>query len=374
MFPSTAVTVGTGEAQTDFTLGTLPGDDVHWVTVTVNSYPGVTPLDVIADGTPDLPDTVTLVSGNNQMDGVGHTLNEPLVVYSEDQYGNVAQGHNVDWTSGDGTFSLPTTVIDAGGYSSTQAILGPVEGGQQFTATANGHSVVFDATAEEHWIERIEPWKVWPGYPDPEAADPCASFDFEVDYIIPDTGQTQCYDASNNAVICSSIPLIDPMYGQDGHYLQSTYGQHFYTDNGDGTVNDDVTGLMWQQCPAGLSGAGCATGSVATYNWYEATGTADATYNPGGAVDYCGDLSTGGYTDWRLPDYHELLGIVDYGQYDPSIDTAVFPGTPSSHFCSSSSFVLHPNYAWRVFFITGHVWKNFDKANYDNVRCVRGGP
>jgi uncharacterized protein DUF1566 len=174
-------------------------------------------------------------------------------------------------------------------------------------------------------------------------------------------------------VICSSIPSTDPMYGQDGHYEQSTYGQHFYTDHGDGTVTDEIAGLMWQKCSAGLSGAGCTTGTAATYNWYEATGTADATYNPGGAVDYCGDLTTGGYTDWCLPDYHELLGIADYGQYNPAIDTVAFPGTPSSDFWSSSYLVSNPDYAWYVYFHHGHVYDGY-KTDVEDVRCVRGGP
>ncbi|MHA1402046.1 MAG: hypothetical protein ACTSQE_16985, partial [Candidatus Heimdallarchaeaceae archaeon] len=62
-------------------------------------------------------------------------------------------------------------------------------------------------------------------------------------YVIVDTGLTLCYDNS----ITISFPLeTDPFYGQDAQYI----GNHpSYKDNGDGTVTDLNTGLMWQQDP-----------------------------------------------------------------------------------------------------------------------------
>ncbi len=440
--PGTDLTGSNGQAQTDFTLGTLAGDNAQWVAVTVDSFPAVPALDVYADADPDEPTSIVIVSGDGQMASYGQTLSNPLVAHLEDQFGNPVWDYAVNWSSTTGGAVTPNpSVTDASGNTSVTATLGSTPGmpAQDFTSTANGHSVTFDATATGHWISLIDPFKVWPGYPDPYVGDPslidvevtihgggfeaganviwdvggadesiapdsviatevvvqisadhlttlgtfpitvenpgpdpCAPFDFEVDYMIPDTGQTQCYDAINTEVLCSTIAPGDPMYGQDGHYLQSTYGQHFYTDNGDGTVNDDVTGLMWQQCAAGLSGPGCATGSVATYNWYEATGTADATHNPGGAVDYCGDLVWGGHNDWVLPTVNELAGIVDAGQYNPAIDTTAFPGTPSNYFWSSSSYAGGLGNAWYVTFNSGSV-SGHGKSNTSYARCVRGG-
>ncbi len=72
-----------------------------------------------------------------------------------------------------------------------------------------------------------------------------------------------------------------------------------YIDNGNGTVTDNNTGLMWQQQDDGN-----------TYNWYQASGTYDASYNPT-SQDVCGELTTGSYTDWRLPAIKELISIVD---------------------------------------------------------------
>lgn len=59
-------------------------------------------------------------------------------------------------------------------------------------------------------------------------------------------------------------------------------------DNGDGTVTDTATGLMWQQCDDG-----------AARNWEE-------------ALAYAENLELAGYDDWRVPDAHELQSIVDY--------------------------------------------------------------
>ena len=125
-------------------------------------------------------------------------------------------------------------------------------------------------------------------------------------------------------------------------------------------VTDSITGLAWQGCPAGLSGAGCTLGSAGTHTWQA-------------ALAYCEDLDWGGSTDWRLPDVKELGSIVDDRRVSPSIDVAAFPGTPSGYFLSSSSYAGNLAYAWYVTFSSGHV--GFDaKGPGFYLRCVRGGP
>lgn len=44
--------------------------------------------------------------------------------------------------------------------------------------------------------------------------------------------------------------------------------QAAFTVNADGTVTDNATGLIWDQCSWGLSGTSCATGSASTYTWH----------------------------------------------------------------------------------------------------------
>jgi hypothetical protein len=119
-----------------------------------------------------------------------------------------------------------------------------------------------------------------------------------------------------------------------------------YTDNGDGTVTDNVTGLQWQQ-------AAPAT-----------------TYTQAAALAYCTGLSLGGHTDWRLPSYVELFSIVDFGAYNPSINGTVFPGTPADYFWSSTPYAGASGGAWVVFFNFGYAY-GFVVSGTGSARCVR---
>ena len=165
------------------------------------------------------------------------------------------------------------------------------------------------------------------------------------DYQLPDTGITKCYDAG------AEIPCPQsgqPFYGQDAQYDGT---QPAYRDNGDGTVTDLNTTLMWQQSDDGTE-----------RTWQ-------------GAIDYCAALTfpSGGYSDWRLPDRRELMSIVDFGRVSPSVDTTYFPSCRSSYYWSSSPNVNPSVYAWYVYFYYGHVTKHY-KTNTYSVRCVRAGP
>ncbi len=125
-------------------------------------------------------------------------------------------------------------------------------------------------------------------------------------------------------------------------------------------VADNVTGLMWQGCAAGLTGEDCASGDTLAMNWQD-------------ALSYCQDLDWGGHTDWRLPNVTELTSIVDDSRRDPAIDLAFFPETPSVWFWSSSSYTGFSSGAWRVDFSLGYVGPD-DMPFFDYARCVRGGP
>jgi hypothetical protein len=128
-----------------------------------------------------------------------------------------------------------------------------------------------------------------------------------------------------------------------------------FTANGDGTVTDRATGLIWKQCAEGLSGADCLTGRATTFTWQQALQHAEAA---GSAL-------------WRLPNKEELTSLVDEVCYNPAINPRFFPNTPSDWFWSSSSYAGYADDAWLVSFRYGYVRNNNkDYALY--VRLVRG--
>jgi hypothetical protein len=106
-----------------------------------------------------------------------------------------------------------------------------------------------------------------------------------------------------------------------GSYQANDTSDDRYTVN-DGTVTDGVTGLMWKQCPEGLSGDDCSVGAVGLLIW-------------GGSMKRARDAEFAGYSDWRLPNMKELLSIVAFDQSSPAINTTVFPGSTLSFWSSS---------------------------------------
>ncbi|HFQ13573.1 MAG TPA: DUF1566 domain-containing protein, partial [Gammaproteobacteria bacterium] len=135
--------------------------------------------------------------------------------------------------------------------------------------------------------------------------------------------------------------------------------------NGDGTVTDSDTGLMWKRCAEGQTWDGMAcTGTVSTYTWQQALQQVQI-LNAGGGY--------AGYSDWRVPNIKELGSIVERQCYDPAINETVFPGTPSSGFWSSSSTASFSGGAWNVGFDYGGDDNDYSKSFDAYVRLVRGG-
>jgi hypothetical protein len=130
-----------------------------------------------------------------------------------------------------------------------------------------------------------------------------------------------------------------------------------YTSHGDGTVTDNVTGLMWQQTLPTIAADGGTAARLFTWDQAQA---------------YCPILGLGGHDDWRLPSQTELLSIVDYtiATPGPTIDLGAFPGTPANFFWSSTPVVGSSTLAWGVDFATGGVNNGLTSSTVD-VRCVR---
>jgi hypothetical protein len=110
-----------------------------------------------------------------------------------------------------------------------------------------------------------------------------------VNYIVVDTDQNHCYN-NLGEIFCPS--LGESFYGQDAQ-INST--QPSYIDNGDGTVTDQNTGLMWQQN---------LLNKKLTYN--EAKALSDT-------------FTLAGYDDWRLPTIKELYSLILFSGTDPIV-------------------------------------------------------
>lgn len=175
---------------------------------------------------------------------------------------------------------------------------------------------------------------------------------------LPDAAQDVC--VSDSTVIPCPSPH-QPFYGQDAQYVTNPLS---YFDHGNGAVTDNVTGLMWQKCSAGLSGPECSVGTAEEKTWTE-------------AIAYCEDLTLAGFTDWRLPDEFELQGIVHYGLNRPAIAGEAFPGTPCVSwseciYVSSTACANEPERLVHYLdFAFGKV-SNRDQTDPSYVRCVRG--
>jgi hypothetical protein len=188
-------------------------------------------------------------------------------------------------------------------------------------------------------------------------------------YTIVDTNQDKCY---NNTTRITCPDLGRKFDGQDAQYEGN---QPSYTDNGDGTVTDNVTGLMWQ----------VASGDKMTYD--QATSGAK-------------DFKLAGYDDWRVPTIKELYSLIDFSGSDPNpmastaagvtpfIDASVFDfqyGDTSSgsriidsQWVTSTSYVStvmnHTDCFFGVNFADGRI-KCYPKHGMNNgyfVRYVRG--
>jgi hypothetical protein len=126
-------------------------------------------------------------------------------------------------------------------------------------------------------------------------------------WTVPGTNVTLCYDTIRD-ITCPADPAA-PYYGQFNGITPS------YVNNGDGTITDTVTGLMWQHDPG------------AKKTFIEALS---------GAVT----STLGGYSDWRMPTIKEMYSLIEFTGVDPNVrnGTSLSILTP---FIDTNYFVFH---------------------------------
>lgn len=132
-----------------------------------------------------------------------------------------------------------------------------------------------------------------------------------------------------------------------------------YTDNGDGTVTHQPTGLIWKRCVEGQRWTGSTCSRTAgNFTWAQ-------------ALTQARNSTFAGQSDWRLPDLKELRSLVEECRFNPSINDTIFPNTPNSYFWSGSLVPNTSSYAWGVYFGYGSAYSDF-RSNAFAVRLVRG--
>ncbi len=202
------------------------------------------------------------------------------------------------------------------------------------------------------------------------------------------TGQSLCYESPSRWGDCSGIARecgdANAPAGQDGG-LQAGVAWPIprFTDNHDGTVTDNLTGLIW------LRDANC----FGERSWGEALDLANRLRS-----GECGlsDGSVGG--DWRLPNILELQSLIDYGVIDPAVSDTLgtggrwqngdpFINLQSWYYWTSTTYEINSRassvFAWCVSMFDGHVapgtmsatWQAaaFSKSERFLVWPVRGG-
>ncbi len=123
--------------------------------------------------------------------------------------------------------------------------------------------------------------------------------------------------------------------GDDGYFEKGVaWPVPRFTDNLDGTVTDNLTGLIW------LQNANC----FGVRPWD--TALSDCNGLVSGA---CGLSDGSSLGDWRLPNVKELNSLIDFDQTNPSLPSGhEFTGVQPSYYWSSTSYAANTNAAWLV--------------------------
>ena len=165
------------------------------------------------------------------------------------------------------------------------------------------------------------------------------------------TGQTMSYATGDDGDLKKGVAWPSPRFN----------------DNSDGTITDNLTGLIW------LKNANCTetVGGVSKTNGYLTWANA-LTWSNALANGSC-SLSDGSAAGaWRLPNIKELQSLVDFGRFNPALPFEhPFSGVQSGDYWSSTSLAVNTRYAWVLYLGHGYVSVGDKSVGY-YVWPVRG--
>lgn len=124
------------------------------------------------------------------------------------------------------------------------------------------------------------------------------------------------------------------------------------TDNGDGTVSDNTTGLMWAKDGNGL---GCNSGGLLSF---------------ANAITWANGLSFAGHTDWRMPTIREAHTIINFSGFNPPVYNPPFVNMKPETYWTSTPHPLWSANGYYISYFDGRTTSQ-DKANALYVMAVR---
>lgn len=275
--------------------------------------------------------------------------------------GSATAGANVSGAEGSKTFTIPNGLY-SGSKTATandaDLVTGNIRAGSNIFGVAGKTEVVDTASGDAVSADLLTGKKAWVDGSEITGTANISAYPA----LVPESGQTTRYDAN--------APQADDGAG-NGVDLPTN---NRFTDHSDGTVTDELTGLMW------LKDANCP---FTTRPWQTALNDV-VELNTSGTMNSltCADYSGTPYTDWRLPTVKELQSLVNFGYFDPALSNAAgtarwsegnaFWGVVSNDYWSSTTIAAITAGAWIVRLNGGDVNVGL-KSNIYYVWPVRAG-
>lgn len=150
---------------------------------------------------------------------------------------------------------------------------------------------------------------------------------------LPFTGQITQRVPNDDGDYQKGLTLTRPI-------VKGAVGNTRFVINGDGTITDSATGLMWIRAPQTAPGAPF-NGKMSWAN----------------AIINCEALTYAGHNDWRLPNVKEMVSILDFENATPPVDGGIFTDyEPAQTYWTSTTDRGTPTRAWRISAGSGYVY------------------
>jgi len=235
---------------------------------------------------------------------------------------------NVKATFTHKTYAIPASAGNGGSISPSGTVTVNYSGSQSFTITPNANYTVGNVVVDGSNAGSVTSYNF---------ANVTANHTISVSFTqnddtnisvtnIPKTGQTMTH-----------------AMGDDGNVQAGVeWPAQRFTDNGDGTVTDNLTGLMWLKDGGCFKNSrGSALNTIAGLNNHTGRNT---------CLGYTAD-----YTDWRLPTANELKSLVNYGTPDSAqwLNSEGFANMKSAYYWSATTYPWNAAKAWMVSMYNG---------------------